>query len=133
MEEETSITDRVNRAIELKSGVIDLSYLHLRKLPLEVFSIQELKVLYLRKNRLILLPQEICNLADLKTLDIANNILYALPLGFGELTQLITLNLTSNKLSRIPNEIGNLTNLQSLFLGQVCNSIELITFLEYIE
>ncbi|HAC65980.1 MAG TPA: hypothetical protein DCF68_21220 [Cyanothece sp. UBA12306] len=65
----------------------------LTQIPVEVFELQQLKVLNLRGNSIPEIPEQINQLRNLKSL-----------------------NLSSNQLSKIPKSLENLTNLTSLDL-----------------
>ncbi|NEQ49478.1 MAG: leucine-rich repeat domain-containing protein [Leptolyngbya sp. SIO3F4] len=93
---------------------LDLSGQKLKSVPPKVFTLTELKVLILRKNRIEEIPEELGALTNLEVLDISKTRLVSLPASIGNLVQLRELRVQRTYLSAIPEEIGNLVELRRL-------------------
>jgi hypothetical protein len=89
----------------------------IKAFPHEIFRLNFLKYLALRRNNLEHLPKEIGFLSNLEYLDLRLNKLETLPNAIGLLLKLKNLNLSSNSLIVIPNSIGDLLMLKSLNLS----------------
>ncbi|XP_061085072.1 leucine-rich repeat-containing protein 10 [Conger conger] len=101
---------------------LDLSGLHLRRLPLAACAFGQLVKLYLSNNRLGSLPPELGGLASLQLLALDFNSLEELPVCVCGLPQLNTLYLSNNRLHRLPPELALLTELRTLWLETNCFS-----------
>jgi Leucine-rich repeat (LRR) protein len=99
--QDSSATGDKARACEIitfafvtKSNELNLSELHLNKLPPIIGQLTQLREVNLNRNELQTLPSEICQLINLTSLDISDN-----------------------KLKTLPSEICQLINLTSLYTG----------------
>ncbi|XP_062169933.1 plant intracellular Ras-group-related LRR protein 6 isoform X1 [Alnus glutinosa] len=80
-------------------------------------SIPHLQELYLRRMQLCEVPLDICSLQQLRILDLSQNSLQSIPRGFQNLTSLTELDLSDNNISVLPPELGVLEpSLQALRL-----------------
>src|SRR3990172_2481191 len=95
---------------------LNLRNRHIRRLPIQIGQLTNLRSLDLTMNSLRSLPVEIGQLTKLEHLFIIHNNLTSLPSEIGQLTNLRTLSLTNNFLSWLPDEIGQLINLRWLYL-----------------
>jgi internalin A len=130
----------IKEAAQKRSTGLDLSGLGLTELPREIGELTNLRILYLRRNKISRLPTEIGNLTQLSELSLAANPIKELPAEFwrlkslkrlwldetqlpalpaeiGTLSNLTRLALHGNRLATLPAAIGNLVNLQELYLG----------------
>jgi hypothetical protein len=96
---------------------LDLSGLGLRRLPQELFTAHDLKILDLSGNRLTELSDEISALNRLKRLDLGGNRLETLPSAIGRLEQLRHLDVSDNRLTSLPPELADCRLLESVELG----------------
>ena len=71
--------------------VLNLRRLEIKELPLEIFSLSNLKYLSLSENKLQTIPKEINKLKNLQELELSENELKELPNEFGELHTLTSL------------------------------------------
>jgi internalin A len=111
-----SIIHLIAQAAEEQWEKLDLSRMHLSRLPPEIGNLTNLTYLDLWYNRIYVLPESIINLTKLTTLDLSENYLQALPESIINLTNLTTLNLSDNHLKALPESIVNLTKLTTLNL-----------------
>ncbi|MCS6909403.1 MAG: leucine-rich repeat domain-containing protein [Anaerolineales bacterium] len=116
MSYQTALT-RIRQAAQSGATTLDLSWLGLRSLPLEIGQLASLQTLVLRENQLTSLPPEIGQLASLQTLDLSGNQLTSLPPEIGQLASLQELCVWRNRLTSLPPEIGKLAGLQTLGLS----------------
>lgn len=93
---------------------LDLTMLQLRKIPDELFSINDLEELRLNDNRLGSFPIELTEIYTLRTLQIAGNGIREIPSEIGRLKELRQLDLGSNELKNLPSAIGQLRHLRVL-------------------
>jgi len=89
----------------------------LKAFPHEIFRLNFLKHLTLRRNNIEHLPKEIGFLSNLEYLDLRLNNIEMLPNAIGLLLKLKNLNLSSNNLIAIPDSIGDLLMLKNLNLS----------------
>jgi len=89
----------------------------LKAFPHEIFRLNFLKYLALRRNNLEHLPKEIGFLSNLEYLDLRLNNIEILPNAIGLLIKLKYLNLSSNNLMTVPDSIGDLLMLKNLNLS----------------
>lgn len=92
---------------------LSLESAHLRKLPESLFTLQELNVLKLHKNKLAFTEETAGKLANLKkitVLDLSHNKLDLLP-DFSQMTELRRLNLSQNRLTQWPAGVNQLQHL----------------------
>ena len=133
------IAKKLKARIEIgkKSGECEICNFPIKKLPLELWSLTELELLWingnklesidasigllhhlqvvkLNGNRLTRLPEEIGNLHKLQRLWAHNNRLVALPRTIGLLHRLEHMSLENNNMSSFPWEFGRLTSLTAL-------------------
>jgi hypothetical protein len=131
---------RIQLPKKTNETTLDLSYLKLKKLPLELFELSSLTELdlgnnhlvdipkeigqlssltqlYLNSNQLVAIPKEISQLSKLTELYLFNNELVKIPKEIGQLSSLTHLDLYNNRLVDIPKEIGQLSSLRELYLG----------------
>lgn len=83
-------------------------------LPVQLFALQSLKKLSLRKVGLTRFPDVQEWTTSLTEINLAGNKLRTLPSSFGRARELLILNLADNKLDSVPRCIGRLTKLCSL-------------------
>ncbi|XP_020621751.1 leucine-rich repeat-containing protein 28-like, partial [Orbicella faveolata] len=86
----------------------------LKKLPADIWKLENLVELYLHSNNLHQLPDGIGKILSLEKLNVCNNFLKNLTPAIGQLKSLTSLHLANNQLSFLPQELGNLTNLRDL-------------------
>ena len=108
---------RINQCKKNKSKKLNLSYLHIEKLPKEFSDLYWLEELDLECNRLKQLPEWICNFSKLKVLNLYRNDLKQLPDSISNLANLNVFDLSHNKLMSLPNSIGNLSKLKKIILS----------------
>ncbi len=108
---------RIAEARRTNSPRLNLSNLGLTELPLELFGLTNLRVLWLSDNQLHSLPPEIGALRQLARLRLNRSQLAALPPAIGELTELRELWLHDNQLERLPNKFWQLTQMRVLVLN----------------
>ena len=89
----------------------------LKAFPHEIFRLNFLKYLALRRNNIEHLPKEIGFLSNLEYLDLRLNKLETLPNAIGLLLKLKNLNFSSNNLMTVPDSIGDLLMLKNLNLS----------------
>ncbi len=106
------IKEKIERA--KKTGVLDLSFRSLSKLPSEIAQLHNLTTLHLSGNQLSELPTDFNQLHNLTTLHLSYNQLSKLPTDFNQLHNLATLHLTNNQLSELPTDFNQLHNLTRL-------------------
>jgi Leucine-rich repeat (LRR) protein len=122
-----------------KTGKLELSSMGLPIVPVDVFSIPNLRSLSLADNQiktvsrdigllsavtqlrlsgnqLTTLPLEIGTLTGLQTLWIQNNKMASVPAGILELTSLTALSMSGNQITWLPIQMINLTNLKDLHI-----------------
>lgn len=95
---------------------LKLNYQRLRKIPPQVFTFTNLRVLDLSKNFIDSLPPELAQLTNLKELNLNRNKIRFVPEHIGQLTNLEILNLSRNPILELPESLGQLTNLKELIL-----------------
>lgn len=124
-DEEDEVLRRVDQSYRQRSGILDLSNLHLtlalEKLEklVEAGNLQHVTDLSLSNAQLTQLPKFLVNhLHHLTDLDISHNRLIELPKEIEKLTKLTYLDLSFNQLTHIPKELGKLSNLIWLNLNQ---------------
>ncbi len=106
----------IERAAEEKWDKLDLSKCNLKKFPIGILKLVNLKELSLRHNLLSEIVPEIYQLKNLIKLDISNNVLTEMQLGIYELKNIEVLNLGRNYLYELPYGISKLENLIALYL-----------------
>jgi Leucine-rich repeat (LRR) protein len=97
-----------------KSLEINLVNQNISALPIELFQLVGIHVLYLHDNHLEVLPDQIGKLVNLYRLDLGKNNIKSLPSSIGNLVNLEYLNLYGNDISELPDEIFNLYNLNKI-------------------
>ena len=108
---------------------------HLRELPAEFFTLQNVTFVYLNKNKfdaipadiarmrgllgmyftgnnISTIPPEVFTMAQLKKLQVSSNHLTEVPVAIGKLTKLMHLNLSDNAIATLPDSIAQLTKLR---------------------
>lgn len=95
---------------------LKLTHKRLKKVPPEVLTFKNLRVLDLGKNRIVTLPPEIGDLSSLEVLNLQRNHLTSVTPEIGRLKQLKRLDLSRNPLLELPDEMGTLDSLQTLVL-----------------
>jgi len=96
---------------------INLSDSFIKKIPMSINILTDLKNLDLSYNKLKFLPENIVNLINLEGLLLRNNKLKRLLKHIGKLSKLKILNLIGNRnLKQLPDSIVNLTNLKHLLI-----------------
>ena len=111
------VKQKIVKAKENKSNVLDLSFCNLIEVPKEVFKLINLTYLNLSSNKLTELSTEIGQLTNLTHLHLSANSLTQLPAEISQLTNLTSLNFSFNSLTQLPIEIGQLPNLTHLYLN----------------
>lgn len=111
------IENKIRSVKESFGEILELSDLELTEIPKEVFELDNLKILRLRKNKIKFIPDDIEKLASLTELNLIDNEIETLPQGLFKLQNLQILHLRKNEISEIPKEIENLKNLIHLNLG----------------
>jgi internalin A len=95
---------------------LDLSSLHITKLPKELGQLTHLQELHFGNNQLTHISPELIHLTNLQELYLQNNQLMRIPPELGQLANLQRLDLDNNQLTHISPELGQLANLQQLSL-----------------
>lgn len=95
---------------------LNLSHNRLKKLPMEIGQLTALTILDISDNKISGFNFEIGNLSSLKELCALNNNIRKLPNEIGMLRRLRNINLQNNFLSALPSEIGRLSSLKELNL-----------------
>jgi Leucine-rich repeat (LRR) protein len=101
---------------ETNATILNLSYLGLQELPVELFKLSSLTKLGLGHNQLVNIPKEIGQLSSLTELYLTDNKFVNIPKEIGQLSSLTTLDLNNNQLVSLPKEIGQLISLTNLYL-----------------
>ena len=101
---ETAIS-RIAEAKKNKSRCLNLSYLGLEKIPLDISDMYYLLDIDISNNKFKSFPSEISKLENLQNIDVSNNSILEIQLEEGKHYSLLELNISSNLLNRIPNEI----------------------------
>ena len=111
------VTDSAGRVIELRVAQNNLRY----RLPPELGSLSELRVLHLENNELAgEIPRELGKLRHLRELRLNfNDLTGPIPAQLGDLSNLVELHLNDNDIrGEVPSELGNLRDLELFGLGQ---------------
>lgn len=95
---------------------LDLSFRGIRKLPSEIYLLENLTELNLSNNVLKSLPKEFKHLKNLRTLNLGYNLFTSIPDPVLQLPNIEVINLEANLIKNIPSSISNLSNLTSLNL-----------------
>ena len=95
---------------------LNLSRTKLKKFPVDIFKLKNLRMLDLSRNKLDSLPKEIGSLTNLEWLNLSSNYLVQLPDEIGRLTSLTYLGLNRNEIEEVPSSIGDLEKLEILEL-----------------
>lgn len=99
------------------SSELNVCSMALLELPLDLFRLTWLRVLWLSNNALFDLPKELTQLVNLEVLGLAWNHFKEISPSVWQLKQLKVLDLSNNNLERIPPEMAKCTQLQYLFLS----------------
>ena len=118
-----------------KSSRLDLSYLRLEEVPIEIADLTHLKVLILNHNNLDEISSNILNLINLEVLSLNNNNIVDIPDNIGTLSNLLSFDIRDNRISRVKKSIVNLTNLVFLDLSynEILQIDHLIGGLKYLK
>ena len=111
------VTDRAGRVVDLRVAQNNLRY----RLPPELGSLSELRVLHLENNELAgEIPRELGKLRHLRELRLNfNDLTGPIPAQLGDLSNLVELHLNDNDITgEVPSELGNLRDLELFGLGQ---------------
>ena len=111
------VTDRASRVVDLRVAQNNLRY----RLPPELGSLSELRVLHLENNELAgEIPRELGKLRHLRELRLNfNDLTGPIPAQLGDLSNLVELHLNDNDIrGEVPSELGNLRDLELFSLGQ---------------
>lgn len=100
-----------------KIAKINLSDLHIKTIPHEIFRFKSLDALSVSYCALVRVPRAISRLRNLKTLALNSNSLQIVPESIGQLKALEVLYLGYNELKSLPETLFNLENLEILHLG----------------
>jgi hypothetical protein len=111
-----TIFKKIGELINLNK--LSLSINNLKKLPKEIYTLINLKKLYLLQSDLTHISKKISNLINLEELDISINHLKILPAEIGNLINLKELYLSENSITELPKEIGKLINLHRLIINK---------------
>ena len=101
---------------------LSVSYCALERVPRAISKLKSLKLLALNSNSLQIVPESIGQLKALEVLYLGYNELKSLPETLFNLENLEILSLGNNKLTHIPEEMNKLGNLKTLHL--YCNKLE---------
>ncbi|VEU37288.1 unnamed protein product, partial [Pseudo-nitzschia multistriata] len=97
--------------------VMDLSKIKgIRRLPDQIGSLKNLKILIIPNSDITKLPSQIGDLTSLESLDLSGTTITELPTEIGYLTSLESLDLSYSDITKLPSQIGDLTSLESLDL-----------------
>ena len=112
---------------------VELHYMGLTSLPVEIGNLVSLRKLSLCNNKLTVLPVEIRNLVNLIILNLNINQLTSLPVEIGNLVNLQELHLAWNQLTSLPVEILNFINIlyldnTSYRINNIPNNTEFLIF-----
>jgi Leucine-rich repeat (LRR) protein len=118
--------------------ILDLSSIKLIEIPLEVFTLINLKKLVLNFTGISIIPEQIKYLTNLEMLSLYDNKISIIPEEIKYLTNLKKLFLYDNKISIIPEEIKYLINLKELYLcynqiSMIPEEIKYLTNLEQLD
>jgi len=116
-DEEDDVPLRIQTAANNKQPKLSLSNCWLKIIPVEVFSLLELRDLDLSANHLKKVSKSIGQLVHLKRLRLNHNQLTTLPKELYNLPRLTTLYLNNNNFKIVPKEISKLTTLKLLDLS----------------
>lgn len=108
---------RIGECARRRGTALDLSRLHLTRVPPRIGQLAKLTTLDLSNNLLDRLPPELGELAQLARLDLSHNPLVTLPAVIAQLTALTALDLSHTTLGALPPEIGRLVELTRLDLA----------------
>ena len=108
---------RIGECARRRATALDLSRLHLTRVPTRINQLAKLTALDLSNNQLDRLPPELGELAQLARLDVSHNPLATLPAVISQLTALSALDLSHTGLKSLPCEIGALVELTRLDLS----------------
>ena len=111
-----TVKERIRKAKDENSTVLDLGHCNLETIPDEIFELINLQTLYLSRNKLKSLPSDIGKLVNLQRLFLNGNKLKLLPPEIGNLINLRDLYVCDNNLELLPSEIGNLIKIEELSL-----------------
>lgn len=114
---EEEILQKIEKAHDHSSSVLDLTYNNLSELPLEIWQLKSLIILDLHNNRLSEISKEISRLTKLTRIFLYNNQLVKIPKEISNLLFLKELQLSNNRLNVIPKEVSRLKNLEELYLS----------------
>ena len=110
------VTDSAGRVVDLRVAGNNLRY----RLPPELGSLSELRVLHLENNELVgEIPRQLGRLRHLRELRLSfNDLTGPIPAQLGDLSDLVELHLNDNDITgEIPSELGNLRDLELFDLG----------------
>lgn len=95
---------------------INLNDNKLKILPIELYSLPDLRILKLNNNQISYLSSHIGKLTRLETFSISNNLLQKLPSAIKFLTNMKKFDVSKNKINSLPIELGQLKQVESLFI-----------------
>ena len=97
--------------------ILDLGSNRFSRFPKQILKLKKITVLNLSYNRLSLLPDEIVRLKGLRILNIKGNLLSEIPSDWHRLQNLRTLDLSMNRLRKVPESLRTLAALKELRLS----------------
>ena len=109
--------EKIQEAQKRRLKQLDLTFHSLTEIPIGVFALEWLEVLYLSNNQITAIPEVITHLKKLNSLDLSGNGLTTIPESIMCLQNLTRLDLSGNKLTRIPEAITHLQHLTFLNLN----------------
>ncbi|GAM23882.1 hypothetical protein SAMD00019534_070570, partial [Acytostelium subglobosum LB1] len=88
----------------------------IKEIPIDIYKLRSLRVLWAVNNRLTFIPGEIGLLTDLEDLQVDGNSIVRVDTTFFELRKITELSLARNSLRDVPSDMGQLISLRSLTL-----------------
>jgi len=113
--------NRIKRCKNKNTKKLDLSFLYLEKLPVELLELNWIEELDISCNNLKKLPEWIGNFKKLKVFNLNSNKLSSLPDSIGEMKRLKEIILSYNRLKTLPESFGNLSLLEEFYLLETDN------------
>jgi len=101
----------LNSIIFLEFSELSGNFIHIDKIPRELYQCTNLKILTLNYAHIKVIPPEISQLSNLQILDFDNNQITQIPPELGSLTNLRKLSLRWNLIKIVPEELCALSNL----------------------
>lgn len=96
--------------------ILKLHYKRLRRIPPQIFTYHNLRVLDLSKNFIDTISPEISKLQNLEELDLERNHIHNVPDAISSLSHLRSLNLSRNPILELPESMAQLSHLEQLVI-----------------